>query len=122
MPISSGQPSTFYHVAGFRRVGPVLMRVDILERLSGQFRRRGSEGAFAVDAELLNLAGCTRAEMNGILKVLGYPRKLKDGQTLYKMSPKKLHRNKQYRGVKRALTDPVNEGSPFAKLKDLMVS
>lgn len=122
IPISSGLPSTFYHVAGFRRIGPVLMRVDILERLSGQIRRRGSEGAFAVDAELLNLAGCTRAEMDGILNVLGYPGKSKDGQTLYKKSPNKLHRKKQYGGVQKALTDPINEGSPFAKLKDLMAS
>ena len=122
IPISSGMHSTFYHVAGFRRIGPVLMRVDILERLSGQIRRRGSEGAFAVDAELLNLAGCTRAEMDGILNVLGYPGKLKDGQTLYKKSPNKLHRKKQYGGVQKALTDPINEGSPFAKLKNLMVS
>ncbi|HHZ75126.1 MAG TPA: hypothetical protein EYN55_00270 [Rhodospirillales bacterium] len=75
-----------------------------------------------MDAELLNLAGCTRTEMDGILNVLGYPGKSKDGQTLYKKSPNKLHRKKQYGGVQKALTDPINEGSPFAKLKDLMAS
>ena len=64
----------FLRVAGYCRAGPLAVRVDILERLIGQLRKRAVKGVFASDPELLNLVGCTLEQMMGVLESLGYKR------------------------------------------------
>ena len=64
----------FLRVAGYCRAGPLAVRVDILERLIGQLRKRAVKGVFASDPDLLNLVGCTLEQMMGVLESLGYKR------------------------------------------------
>ena len=99
----------------------MLLRVDILERLIGQIRRRVSNGPFVVDAELLNLAGFTSDEMDGVLGALGFHGTLKNGKTVYKRALRNPGRKKNLGIAGKALSGIVDETSPFAKLKDLSV-
>ena len=121
LPMDAALPLDFCRVAGFRQTGPLFLRVDILERLLGLIRRRASEGPFAVDAELLNLAGCTSVEMEGVFIALGCNVDVRNGETLYNKSLRRKGQ-KQSHGVKRIQqVNSFDGASPFAKLKDLTV-
>jgi ATP-dependent RNA helicase SUPV3L1/SUV3 len=65
-------PDQYYSAIGYRRLGPRALRVDMLERLSAELRKRARKGPFAVDAALLNLAGCSGEDFDGIVRALGY--------------------------------------------------
>ena len=121
LPRDPALPLEFFRVAGFRQTGPLLLRIDIRERLLGQIRRRASQGPFAVDAELLNLAGCTGEAMEGVFIALGCHSKVKDGDTIYSKALKGTRRNETREVEQVQQGDVFDRRSPFAKLKDLSV-
>ena len=119
LPVGDTGNLQFLRVAGYRRAGSLVVRVDILERLMGQLRKRAAKGAFEPDPDLLNLAGCTLEQMVGVLESLGYTR-AGDGEDVCfepaTQLPKKRKSRRRQKPTNR--TGPADE-SPFAKLKEL---
>lgn len=127
LPAKDNSPEGFMAAAGYRRIGPLMVRADILERLIGMIRKRAAHGAFIIDAELLNLAGCGAEDFEPLLSDLGYTRKKVEGRVEFvaaKHQKKKTnHANKRTGkkppGTKKIAIDP---NSPFAKLKELVIT
>ncbi len=57
---------------GYPRVGPLAVRVDLLERVGARLRGLGRRGAFTVPDELMSWLGCSREALAGLLDALGY--------------------------------------------------
>ena len=97
------------------------MRVDILERLIGQLRKRAVKGVFASDPDLLNLVGCTLEQMVGVLESLGYKR-VGDREEVCFEPVTRLLKNRKTPSLQKS-TDRAGptEGSPFAILKELSI-
>ena len=67
-----GVSDAYWLATGYRRLGTLVMRVDMGERLSAVVRAAAREGKFTISEEMLSLAGATRDQMDGILIDLGY--------------------------------------------------
>ncbi len=111
----------YYAAIGYRRLGPRALRVDMLERLAAELRKRARKGRFAVDAALLNLAGCTGEDFDGIARALGYrSARSGDGQEILYAAPQR-RRPRQHQNTKqknrRKTAHQAN--SPFAALRAL---
>lgn len=61
-----------YEAAGFRVCGRRAVRIDMLERLAAELRRRVASPAPLGDHRLLSLVGCGRDDFVAILDSLGY--------------------------------------------------
>ena len=75
-----------YEAAGFRVCGRRAIRIDMLERLAGELRRRAAAAAPLGDHRLLSLVGCGRDDFAAILASLGY-RSRSDGDGAAIASP-----------------------------------
>jgi ATP-dependent RNA helicase SUPV3L1/SUV3 len=65
-------PPEFLEALGYARVGPRAVRVDILDRLEKLLMERGKQGPLRDTAELAQLLGAPPADMDGVLRALGY--------------------------------------------------
>jgi len=71
-------PPGFYGVCGFRRCGPVVIRIDMVERIADMLRtltkrsESNKRGEFEVNPDLMSLAGRSGEDFDAILKSLGY--------------------------------------------------
>ena len=137
VPYDTNVPFDFMQAAGFRQVGKLFVRIDILERLLGMLKSRAVKGPFAAEAELLNLLGCSAEDAVGVFKSLGFEKltaseKHAEGEEIVLFAPnsatkkKHNHKNKKLGRTKGAQANssakPPPEESPFAKLKELKVS
>jgi ATP-dependent RNA helicase SUPV3L1/SUV3 len=116
VPVAEDAPVEFYEAVGYRPLGSLAVRVDIVERLAARAWRLSGDGPFAAGPEFLTLAGCGATEMDAILRGLGYRPVGGDGQSLYGRQPSRSRRPRP--GPSRR---PPPDG-PFAKLRDLSVS
>ena len=70
--------------AGYKALGPRIIRFDILDRLAGLIRQAQREAGtrrFQIMQEMLALLGCTYEDTQGVLKALGYKSQyVKDGE------------------------------------------
>jgi len=107
-------PRDSYEAIGYRPLGPVAVRLDMLERLAARAWALARSGPFAVDGELMALAGCTMADLGRVLAALGFKaRATADGV--------RYHPPRRRKGSARAgRVAPASDAySPFAKLRDL---
>jgi ATP-dependent RNA helicase SUPV3L1/SUV3 len=72
LPVDEALPKDFYEAVGYRMLGPVAVRVDIVERLAARAWALARQGPFAAGPDMLSLAGCGADEMNAVLAGLGY--------------------------------------------------
>ena len=122
LSVESGMPDAYYAAIGYRRLGPRALRVDMLERLAAELRKRARKGPFAVDAALLNLAGCTGEDFDGIARALGYrPAHPQSGKDILYAAPKRRRRpdGQQSDDKQRRRTAARHASSPFAALRAL---
>ena len=61
----------FWMAAGYRRLGPRIMRVDMVERVAALVRAAARQGAFEIADDMLSLAGVGREDMALMLADLG---------------------------------------------------
>ena len=105
----------FVAATGYRQVGPLLIRVDMFERFTAELRRRARRGPVAPDAALLNIAGCTATNFEGVAQALGYRREeTEDGIVYVTPQPRRAARRRKPRRQTRTST-----ASPFAVLDTL---
>ena len=118
LPAEGGMPGEFYEAAGYRVLGPLALRVDMVERLAARAWALSRTGPFAAGPELLSLAGCGSGEMVDILAALGYRGIGPDDAMTYVRAP----RRKARAAPSGAAAARHKADSPFAKLRDLAVS
>ena len=119
LPLGDKGDLQFLRVAGYRRAGPLVVRVDILERLIGQLRKRAARGVFAPDPDLLNLVGCTLEQMVGVLESLGYKRAGEWEDVCFEPVTRLSKKRKTTHRQKSPDRSGPADDSPFAKLKEL---
>ncbi|MSO91823.1 MAG: disulfide oxidoreductase [Rhodospirillales bacterium] len=114
VPVEAGVTRSWYEAVGYRPLGSIAVRVDILERLSARVWSLGREGAAVEDAALLSLAGCGAREMEGVLGALGFRSKRVDGAVRFHPAVPRQPKKPRERGRSTS-------HSAFAKLKDLRI-
>jgi ATP-dependent RNA helicase SUPV3L1/SUV3 len=115
--VADNAPPDFYEAVGYRPLGPLAVRVDIVERLAAYAWRLSEGGPFDVGPEFLTLAGCGATEMDAILERLGYRATNGNGgdsKPLYGRHPRRSKRSPP-----RSSRRPPD--GPFAKLRELSI-
>jgi ATP-dependent RNA helicase SUPV3L1/SUV3 len=117
---AAGTAAPFYEAIGFRVLGGRAVRVDIVERLAAELKRRSARGPFPDTPELAALAGCRRDEAPGVLAALGYAVEPGAGEAgaMVRRLPAAARRRLEPR--RRAPQRREDAASPFAHLKALM--
>jgi ATP-dependent RNA helicase SUPV3L1/SUV3 len=64
----------FYDAIGYPVVGPLAIRVDILDRVIGRLHDSADQGRFSLDHSFAELLGCTLEDLMAVLAALGYQR------------------------------------------------
>ncbi len=111
---------------GFRRSGPVAIRVDRAERLFAEARRRGREAPVEASASLADIAGVSVDHMPAVLSSFGFkPVDTPQGKR-FRLPHQRARRGpdgglgKKRRPASKPPT--INTASPFAKLAALKIS
>ena len=83
VPVADGVPGASYEAMGYRVLGPVAIRVDMLERLAARAWSLSRSGPFRAGPELKTLAGCGPRGIKGVLSALGYRANGGNGATTF---------------------------------------
>ena len=123
-------PGAFYGAIGYRVMGKLAIRIDMIERIAESAWMLNRKGPFVMTPELFALGGCGPDEMAGVLKLLGYRQSKKEGVTYFKFSPirstkapgnsKTSKTVKKHTPVKRRAH--YNADSPFAVLRTMKIA
>ena len=120
---------------GFKLVGALLVRVDILERVAGRLKLLAINGPFEIGPQILNLLGCSAKQAVSIVFSLGYIQKKFETESQEIIVPlfinakhdhpnlKKRKKSKVFnsKNRNRLHADLLIEESPFAKLKEISI-
>ena len=109
-------PSAFYESIGYRPLGKVAIRVDIVERLASKAWHLSQTGPFPVSTDLMNLVGGSFDDVTKALNRLGYREHGADNQILFSRHKPLAGLTGKHTGLKKSR---VNPDSPFAKLASL---
>ena len=118
LSVEVGMPRDFYEAAGYRVLGPLALRVDMVERLAARAWALSRGGPFTAGPELLSLAGCGNGEMTEVLAALGYCGTGPGNAITYV----RASRHKARAAPRPAAGIRHEADSPFAKLRGLAVS
>lgn len=144
LPASGGPDAEFLEAVGYRTIGPIAIRVEILERVAAEAWSLSEKGPFAEPAALMNLLGCGAEDLAKVLARLGYQRETRDGEVRYRPRRREAGRTGRPPSAETAPTGGKNRkpakgappgkrrratnskpepafdpNSPFAKLREL---
>jgi hypothetical protein len=77
-------PTAFYEAIGYRVMGKLAIRIDMIERIAEIAWMLNRKSPFAMTKELFALGGCGTIEMALVLKLLGYRQSEKKGVLYFK--------------------------------------
>jgi ATP-dependent RNA helicase SUPV3L1/SUV3 len=129
-------PDAFYEAIGYRVMGKLAMRIDMIERIAEAAWTLNRKSPFAMTPDLLALGGCGADEMSLVLKLLGYRQSEKKGVVYFKLRPPapslnpqnaKSSKSKKSLGLEKNPAPKkqimnYNPDSPFAVLRNLEIS
>lgn len=126
--VSQDVSEAYYPAIGYHSMGPVALRVDILERLAAALRRHARRGPFCIDADMLNLCGTHTKDFEKMLGSMGYSsiskntRPLKNKETpkdpkYFYFPKKKTNKSETYKTKER--NSSQSQHSPFSVLQSL---
>ncbi len=110
-------PATFYEAIGYRPLGKLAVRVDIVERVAAGAWELSRPGAFPPPVDLMNLVGCGIEEMTEVLKRLGYRHYFKNEELKFQRQKPEAGRTGLQQNLPKRRANPH---SPFAKLGELI--
>ncbi|TVR96179.1 MAG: disulfide oxidoreductase [Rhodospirillales bacterium] len=114
VPRAADVPSEFYEAVGFQPLGPLAIRIDMVERLIGRTRALARGGDFTADAGLVSLIGCGLDDLAAVLSDLGFEPKAAGGALVF------AERRRARTPAPRRPRDTGHAvASPFAKLREL---
>ena len=61
-------------LCGFEKFDNFFVRVDILEKLFIKILNKTKQGKFKIDADMMNLLGCTKENFYKLMKLMNYKR------------------------------------------------
>ena len=114
--IDPALPPSFYATIGMRLCGSLAMRPDRLEKLAVAARRLARRGPVAM-GELAAISGISRQELGQLLVALGYRAVAELGGESFVARPRSRRKGGNGRPRLR-----VDEGHPFAKLRELTLA
>ena len=120
--MEKGMSAAFMEAIGYRVLGGLAVRVEILERIASDAWELSAKGPFDEPASLMNLLGCGADDLAGVLTQLGYHRETKGEQTRYRPKKRQAGRTgkpKQPKGKRAPVAKKIDADSPFAKLREL---
>jgi len=106
------RPPPHLAAIGYRALGPLALRVDMVERIAAAARRLARKGRFRPTAELMSLAGCGAEDLAPVLKALGFAARRDDDGPLFEAKARR--RGRPAGGAPRPAR--VSAESPFAAL------
>jgi ATP-dependent RNA helicase SUPV3L1/SUV3 len=107
-----GRAPGWWLAAGFVLCGPRAVRLDMLERLALVVRKAAEAGPVTPGPDMVSLLGCAIDDLPPVLKVLGYAPQTKDGVQTWR-------RRRRHREAPQPPAPPIDESSPFARLRQL---
>lgn len=143
VPAGDDLPEDFLEACGYAKLGGRAVRIDVLDRVAIDLQRQSRAGKMDIGAAQLNLLGLSMEDARPVFEGLGYVAEKiektgEDGEVAEELvwkwagrrkpksdRPKRARQNKPKRPEKRApkpKQQPIDENSPFAKLKDLKFS
>ncbi len=72
VPVSSKTPEECYLAVGFAPIGPLAVRIDVLDRAERSFERLARKGAFAAPPDVATWLDCSVDTLERVLLALGY--------------------------------------------------
>lgn len=129
--LDAGVPHAYYAALGYRPLGRIAVRIDRLDRLTLELRRRGRSGPIPADGPLSAMIGCPKQELAPVLVALGLRAIEGEGGTRFILTAPgkgrgKGHGRTQPSGAKPSEAKPSEAkpseertDSPFAVLKEL---
>lgn len=117
IPVDTALAPSFYLAIGYRPLGARALRVDMLERLAAELRRRAKGGPFAADPSLYAFAGCGAEAFAEVVAGLGYLPLGSGGDGAPRFARKGADAGRPRRD--RARRRGPDSDSPFAKLASL---
>jgi len=109
-------PPSFYATIGLRLLGNLAMRPDRLEKLAAAARRLARRGPVAT-RELAATSGISRREVRQLLVALGYRALAEAAEESFVAQPRGRRK-----GGNRHPRSRMDEGHPFAKLRELTLA
>ena len=135
VPAEDDLPEEFLEACGYCKLGGRAVRIDVLDRIAIDLQRQSRAGKMDIGAAQLNLLGLSLEAARPVFEALGYVAETVDDVLVWKWGgrkkpqatrPKKApqkNRSKQKRErPPPKKSKPIDENSPFAKLKDLKFS
>ena len=122
LPLADGVPETFYIACGFLPIDASAYRIDMLERFAAEVRRLAREKTVILPPATLSLLGINLDAGVKVLKALGF--KAKSGETglAFAMRRRRPTHGDAQRQAVRERAAAASQGSPFAKLRELIPS
>ncbi len=124
-----GVSEAAYRAMGYLVLGPRAIRADRVERLAAAARRLAREGTFPASPDLAALAGSALDEVPSVLAALGYrvvKRAVDDNPVVTLRARPRRQRPRSAEGDPaiglRRGNAPVQNDSPFAKLRELRLA
>jgi ATP-dependent RNA helicase SUPV3L1/SUV3 len=111
-------PAEFLEALGFRVLGLIAVRADILERIAARAWTLAAKGPFVPPPDLLNLAGCGPNELASVLAALGFERIPQGEASAFR--PRRRRKEKGRPGPSRTRRADRGEDSPFAVLEKMV--
>ena len=112
---TSGVPSAFYWAAGYRAIGGMAYRIDMIERFAAAARQAVRDGRPTLPPEHLSLLGIQADAAIPVLSGLGFRASMSEAGIVLAFDSKKMQRRRK----KQLAPTIANPDSPFAKLRDL---
>lgn len=135
VPAGDDLPEDFIEACGYAKLGGRAIRVDVLDRVAIDLQRQSRAGKMDIGAAQLNLLGLSLEDARPVFEALGYVAENVDDELVWKWGgrrkprPERTAKQGKKAGQKRKRpkakarkTVPIDENSPFAKLKDLKFS
>ena len=110
--------SEFLESLGYRVLGSIAVRADILERIAAHAWTLAKKGPFTPPSDLLNLARLGPSELAAVLAALGFERIQKGEASAFR--PRWRRKEKDRIGPARARRAGRSGDSPFAVLREMV--
>jgi len=106
-------PAAYYEAVGYRRLGRLALRLDMLERFAAELRKLAREGPISPPAAWMSQLGLSSEDMSQLIEAMGYKPKRDGDIVTFHHAPRRPQRNIPQKATK------IDENSPFAVLKRL---
>jgi ATP-dependent RNA helicase SUPV3L1/SUV3 len=111
--LPAGHPAAYYEAVGYRRLGRLALRLDMLERFAAELRKLAREGPISPPADWISQLGIGPADMSELIEAMGYKPKRDGDIVTFHHAPRRPQRKSPHKTTK------IDENSPFAVLKRL---